>query len=98
MRSTSSRSSTSTAASVDDLKNLFLQRTGLDYDTVGNAGLTQVDARVLAGLRAEEVALAEAHMRCTAALYEVQDVVGREIERQLIEEHPEAIEYFGGSR
>lgn len=89
---------TSTAASVDDLKNLFLQRTGLDYDTVGNAGLTQVDARVLAGLRAEEVALAEAHMRCTAALYEVQDVVGREIERQLIEEHPEAIEYFGGSR
>lgn len=89
---------TDLAISPDDLKDLFRQRTGLDYESVWPHAIGTIDPAVLAELRAEELALAEVFTRCEVSMYETRDSVGREIEQELIEEHPEAVEHFGGSR
>jgi len=77
----------------EHMKRRFNQATGLDYREVEVDALSElVDEDVLRGLRAEERTVAVIDARCQAEYLTVQNEVGEELEREVIESHPEILD------
>jgi len=79
------------------MEERFRQVTGLGFDEAAAADFGEVDEGVLGELRAEERRVAEADARCQAAFHTVRDEVGLELEREVIEDHPEILDMLADS-
>ena len=81
----------------DYMKERFEQVTGFDYKEV-EADLSElVDEDVLREFKAEERKVAEADARCQAEYLTVRNEVGFELEREVIESHPEILDMMADS-
>ena len=79
------------------MEERFEQATGLDYEEAYVADFSEVDEDVLRELRAEERRVAEADARCQSDYYTIQNEVGSELEREVIESHPEILDMLADS-
>jgi len=81
----------------DHMKERFRQAAGLDYMEVEGDLSEVVGEEVLGELRAEERKVAEIDARCRSAYLTVQNEVGEELEREVIEDHPEILDMLADS-